>query len=82
MTSNNMGTRREYPAIPRNPPVEPLPKLESMRDYGLTRETETLGHWWIELIKLDGVALTVRHADRATARRMFNAAVKAMREAT
>ena len=64
------------------PPVEPLPELEPTRDYGATRETETLGNWWIELIKLDGVALTVRHADRATARRMFNAAAHAMKGAT
>ena len=61
------------------PPVEPLPELEPTRDYGSTRETEACGSWWIELIKLDGVAITVKHIDRATARRMFNAAVKAMK---
>lgn len=62
------------------PPVAPLPELEPTRDYGPTDETlNGSGNWCITVQSLRGCLIKVEHIDRSTARRMFNAAVKAMR---
>ena len=75
--------------IPYVPPVAPLPELAPTRDYGPTEEFQACDLWHVTLQdvalqrtkkRIDTVMpVNVKHECRATARRMFNAAVKAMR---